>query len=221
MNNTINIGNIFLEALKKTTLELEKIIEEQANETPKEKPLFLTKSFLMAIDWRLYENVCVEYLVSKNCKAKKTPQGADQGIDIKITNSKNQLTGIAQCKRWRNKVGVHLVREFFGVMTSKKIDKGIFFTTSYFTYDAIQFCKDKKILLINGDALILKIDKLDEDKKSKILAIATTGDYMIPTCANCDIKMIERTARKGRNIGNKFWGCSNYPHCRSTMQISS
>ena len=32
--------------------------------------------------------------------------------------------------------------------------------------------------------------------------------------------MILRTARRGRNIGNQFWGCSEYPRCRGTRDIN-
>ncbi|MBK9472868.1 MAG: RecQ family ATP-dependent DNA helicase [bacterium] len=32
--------------------------------------------------------------------------------------------------------------------------------------------------------------------------------------------MVERTARKGRNAGGKFWGCSAYPRCKGTLDIS-
>ncbi|NLF86464.1 MAG: hypothetical protein GX571_10215 [Lentisphaerae bacterium] len=30
--------------------------------------------------------------------------------------------------------------------------------------------------------------------------------------------MVLRTARRGSNAGNQFWGCSNYPRCRHIQQ---
>lgn len=33
-------------------------------------------------------------------------------------------------------------------------------------------------------------------------------------CPRCGGQLILRTAVKGQNAGNKFWGCSNYPKCR-------
>ncbi|MFH1535055.1 MAG: RecQ family ATP-dependent DNA helicase [Patescibacteria group bacterium] len=36
-------------------------------------------------------------------------------------------------------------------------------------------------------------------------------------CPKCDADMVLRTARRGRNAGNQFWGCSNYPRCKHTM----
>ncbi len=36
------------------------------------------------------------------------------------------------------------------------------------------------------------------------------------TCPNCGSRMILRTARRGRNAGNRFYGCSRYPYCTAT-----
>ena len=35
-------------------------------------------------------------------------------------------------------------------------------------------------------------------------------------CPKCGGKMVERVARRGKNAGNTFWGCSNFPLCRFT-----
>lgn len=35
-----------------------------------------------------------------------------------------------------------------------------------------------------------------------------------PVCPKCGSEMILRTARKGNNQGQQFWGCSNFPRCR-------
>lgn len=36
-----------------------------------------------------------------------------------------------------------------------------------------------------------------------------------PLCPKCNLPMVQRTA-KGRNAGQQFWGCPNYPKCRET-----
>lgn len=41
-----------------------------------------------------------------------------------------------------------------------------------------------------------------------------------PTCSNCGVKMVLRTAQKGKNIGEKFWGCPNYPQCKTFIKIT-
>lgn len=42
-----------------------------------------------------------------------------------------------------------------------------------------------------------------------------------PTCPDCGKPMIRRHARAGRNAGKSFWGCSAYPDCHGTREISS
>lgn len=35
-----------------------------------------------------------------------------------------------------------------------------------------------------------------------------------PICPKCNVPLVQRTASKGRNAGQQFWGCPNYPRCR-------
>ena len=35
------------------------------------------------------------------------------------------------------------------------------------------------------------------------------------TCPKCGSTMVQRVSKKGPNAGNKFWGCSQFPKCRS------
>jgi hypothetical protein len=38
-------------------------------------------------------------------------------------------------------------------------------------------------------------------------------------CPRCGGKLVIRTAKRGKNAGNHFFGCSNYPDCRFTKNI--
>lgn len=38
-----------------------------------------------------------------------------------------------------------------------------------------------------------------------------------PVCSKCGDEMVLRTAKKGKNAGQKFWGCKNFPRCRYTV----
>lgn len=40
------------------------------------------------------------------------------------------------------------------------------------------------------------------------------------TCYKCGAEMVLREAKKGKNKGNKFYGCSNFPKCRNTVEIA-
>ena len=45
------------------------------------------------------------------------------------------------------------------------------------------------------------------------------ADDDTPDCPDCGSGMVRRTAHRGPNTGNDFWGCSNYPECRGTRDI--
>ncbi len=38
-----------------------------------------------------------------------------------------------------------------------------------------------------------------------------------PSCPVCGSEMVQREAKKGKNAGNKFWGCSQFPDCRGVV----
>ncbi|MBL4761576.1 MAG: NERD domain-containing protein [Gammaproteobacteria bacterium] len=49
---------------------------------------------------------------------------------------------------------------------------------------------------------------------SKMNVIEKVGD---PRCPKCDSTMVLRESKKGKHAGNKFWGCSTFPKCRSVV----
>lgn len=42
----------------------------------------------------------------------------------------------------------------------------------------------------------------------------------VPDCPDCGGEMVLRTARRGRNAGGQFWGCSQYPRCKGTRDAT-
>jgi four helix bundle suffix protein len=41
----------------------------------------------------------------------------------------------------------------------------------------------------------------------------------IQDCPQCGKPMVLRTARKGKNQGHSFWGCSGYPDCKGAVDL--
>lgn len=46
---------------------------------------------------------------------------------------------------------------------------------------------------------------------------APTAEAQAPACPKCGGEMVLRKAKSGANAGNRFWGCTNYPACRSML----
>lgn len=67
---------------------------------------------------------------------------------------------------------------------------------------------------------LLDTQRSTEDiKKTKILIepdldIDKDDELAIVKCPQCNAELVERQASKGRHVGVKFLGCSNFPNCR-------
>lgn len=50
---------------------------------------------------------------------------------------------------------------------------------------------------------------------------AQTATTSAPQCPKCGNTMTLRTAKSGSNAGKQFWGCINYPSCRTVIPYQS
>src|SRR5450830_1520592 len=125
------------------------------------KPVTWSVKLIQELEWKKFEELSVAYYLEKGIKAETTPLGADGGIDIKLyQDDTGKATTIIQCKSWASQVGVKQIREFLGIMTHEKIAKGFYMTSSGYTNDAIEIAKSNKITLINGEMLLMMIQRL-------------------------------------------------------------
>ena len=194
------------------------IVPSSSTKLVNQGPIQWDKAFLKTLEWKLFEDVCMEYLRIKNCEASVTCIGSDGGIDMKVIDSNGHVIAIAQCKAWYKKqIGVSHIRELYGVMAAEKVKHGIFLTTSEFSEDAKAFSKGKALILIDGDEFIKIVNGLKEADRKRIDQLIFQGDHTTPTCVSCNTKLILRTKKTGPDTGQMFWGCTNYPRCKVTM----
>ena len=172
-----------------------------------------------AIEWRRFEAVCEALFAQAGFATRSQSHGADGGVDIWLHSANAEgPVAVVQCKHWNGKaVTVKEIREFFGVMASHRLKRGTYATTSTYTADAQKFAKDNGINALDGAALLSLIAKRTPEQQQALLDVAHEGEYWRPTCASCGIKLVERTPAKG---GAGFWGCSNYPRCKTRMQMA-
>lgn len=169
---------------------------------------------LRSLDWKVFEDLCANYLRETGFKCELTPLGADGGVDIWVY-SKEHHTKLAavQCKAWNTwQVGVKPVRELYGVMAAQGIPHGMFVTTGVFTNEAKAFASGKNLKLIDGAAMLFKIRDLPQEAQDRLMAAATTGDFTTPSCPKCGNKLVQRTSATGQ-----FWGCPSFPQCRGKL----
>lgn len=209
-----DFGKVHPYPVNRTTAELERSAHQ-----PLAKPTTWSAVVFEVIEWRRFEALVEALFQKAGFLTKAQSHGADEGVDIRIyhPSEPDKPLSLIQCKHWIGKrVGVDKVREFFGVMTSFKVERGQFITTSSFTPDAESFGKDNRIDLVDGNRLLMMIAKRPEDQQQALLDVALEGEYWKPTCVNCGVKMVSRTPRNG---GKDFWGCVNYPSCKTTLPM--
>jgi len=185
-----------------------------------QKPQSVSLDLIRKIEWKRFEELCRAYLEAKGGRAETTKIGPDGGVDINLFKGTSEKPfAIVQCKAWNTyKVGVKPVRELFGVMAAEGVSTGIFMNTGSYTREAVTFAKGNNLLLISGEDLVKSILEMPSEIQSKLLEVATEGDYTTPTCPKCGTKLTLKKVSKGKNAGNEFWGCRSYPRCRVTLK---
>jgi restriction system protein len=189
-----------------------------AGTVPPERPTAWSVEVFNVIEWRRFEAVCERLFAQAGFETKSQSHGADEGIDIWLY-SKTQPdapVSLVQCKCWNTRaVKVDEVRALLGSMAAKKVQRGVFATTSRFTTEAAKFGKENGIHLLDGTGLLDLIGKRMPEQQAELLAVATEGEYWVPTCASCGVKLLRRTPKLG---GKAFWGCRNFSKgCRVTI----
>jgi len=111
---------------------------------------------LSDMSWRDFEYLVGEYFRHRHFSVTETKDGPDGGVDLIAT--KERETYFIQCKHWQaEQVGVKVVRELLGVMTSAGATGGIVVTSGEFTKDAAAFARANKIVLLDGRELLRNI----------------------------------------------------------------
>jgi restriction system protein len=151
--------------------------------------------------------------------------GPDDGIDLMLRKDGEKY--LVQCKQWRAfKVGVPVVRELYGTMAAKGAAGGFVVTSGRFTPEAEAFASGRNLRLLDGPQLhrllkqarggsSAKPNDRNQEKQVRNAALQA-AKAAAPSCPRCAQSMVRRTARKGINAGQEFWGCSDYPRCRGT-----
>ncbi len=170
------------------------------------------------MSWQQFEALVGESFQRKGYAVTETGGGgADGGIDLSL--KKDGETFLVQCKQWKAfKVGVATVRELYGVMAAEGATGGFVVTSGVFTDEARAFAVGRNIELMEGKALHALIRGASVPAKAADASPAATPAGS-PTCPVCQSAMVRRTAKRGANSGNAFWGCSRYPGCKGIRAI--
>ena len=108
-----------------------------------------------------FENLIAQLIRKLGFEIESQSTGPDGGIDILASSEADLVSGryVIQCKRYSKKVGVGAVRDLFGVVSDKRVNKGILITNAEFTTAAVEFADGNPIELIGGPKLSVLLEK--------------------------------------------------------------
>jgi len=167
---------------------------------------------LRSLSPKEFEEMVVELYMAMGHKAKRTGATGDHGVDVEV-QAANGEKWVVQCKRWRGTVGEPIVRDFHGVMQHEKADKGAIITTGKFTAQAREWASGKPITLLEGEQFLQYLQRVRRSANvpsapTQPTANAAPQATAAPKCPKCGSDMVLRTAKRGMNAGEQFWGCS-------------
>ncbi|WP_366519127.1 restriction endonuclease [Natronocella acetinitrilica] len=174
---------------------------------------------LAALSWQAFERLVGEHFRRRGYRVSATGGSRpDGGIDLVLT--KDQERYVVQCKHWKaRQVGVSVVRELVGSITQSGAAGGFLVTSGKMTGPAMELANDSGIEVVDGTSL--RADLSPHDSLDGVNDLSeTSAPPGSPACPICSNGMVLRTARRGRQSGQQFWGCSNFPNCRGTRQLS-
>jgi restriction system protein len=186
---------------------------------------------IRALSWAHFETLVAEaYRRQAYTVSRPSANGPDGGVDLVLRKEGNTL--LVQCKQWKSwKVGVQVIREIYGVLTDRKAHGAIVVTSGMFTQEARAFADGKPIDLVEGQQLaalirsaqgVLSLPPAASRPPSPVPASRTATaklDAHQKQCPQCGHPMVLRTAQRGPQAGQQFWGCSQFPRCRVTERL--
>ena len=174
---------------------------------------------LRQLPWKRFEDLLGEAYRRQGYKVEEMlGGGADGGVDL-ILGCGGKVT-LVQCKRWNGApVGVRQVRELYGVLHDRGASAAKLVATTSFTPDAIAFAEGKPIELVDSNGLLRLLQTVQTSGRIVVPPPLPAPDHLAPACPDCGADMKLRTAKRGPNPGQKFWGCPNYPKCHATRNL--
>lgn len=170
---------------------------------------------LRRIDWFHFEKV-IEALYLSHGYTVRRLGGAhpDGGVDLIVTTPDDRF--VVQCKHWcRDIIGVQNIRELLGTLTDSGIPKGVYATMRGYSDPARDVGVRNGLVLLDEKQLVELIIALGPDYGARVMELLNDPRKF---CPKCEAEMVLRTARHGKNPGKQFWGCSDYPRCKGTLE---
>jgi restriction system protein len=199
------------------------------------------QSDLQAMEWSEFQPLLCQLLEQQGYSVSES--GNRPGM-VDLVLRKDRRTILVHARSWRSgRLGVEEVRELYAAMVTRSALGGMVVSCGCFDRSAMAFARETQIMLVDGALLQSWRQKhlrqltrpvpeepeparpepprpaaMDTNMLSEFAANSTLGPPQVPVCPLCEAPMRERTARKGRHAGRKFWGCTKAPKCKGVRR---
>jgi restriction system protein len=174
---------------------------------------------LADLGWSQFEGYLAEYFRRRGASVTYRGGAApDGGVDLVLDDASGRR--IVQAKHWKTRrVGVVHLRALWGVLDDERAQGAVFVTSGTFTPEARAFASGKRLELIDGDDLRRLISEVKRATPQLALEPAVVASESAG-CPQCGRGVLQRRlARRGKNAGRYFLGCSQYPECHYTRDV--
>lgn len=170
------------------------------------------------VEWRVFEKICMGLWQAKGFEIEETANGGDGGVDFYLCAKDSKVRiGAVQCKSWKTKqIDVKVIRELQGVVAAENLRLGLVMYSGKLSKGANDFINRPTVTIKQQGTkqIFEQIQRLDIERQQQLLDATIVGDYLTPSCPNCDVKLVIKKAKKS---GKEFKACPNFPRCRYTM----
>jgi restriction system protein len=203
--NSITIAGITLAFVLAITVGIAFVINSAKEER-------LRKSGIRDIDQMdgfQFERYLALLFRSQGYKTTVTSKTGDYGADLILEKNGQKIA--VQAKRYSKNVGIEAVQQVYASLAHYGASTAWVVTNRDFTEAAYKLAASNGVRLINREALIDMILRLNPNAIPKPKQVIAQMPQKMLVCEKCGSTMV---LRKGPN--GQFYGCSAYPKCRHT-----
>lgn len=179
------------------------------------------------LDWQEFEKDIYEVFKQRGYTVTEAREVTNRTVHL-VLMMNNEITLAHYQQGNEQKVDESVIAKLHDMMAAENVKHGIVIVSGEFTQDAIDYSLGKSIMLFNGKDLLQMISALKPSaEQAPSSERSAEGDGLAnqqepkpekgPLCPICSDEMVKRVARKGKNAGKSFWGCSQFPNCRGVM----
>ncbi|NND82719.1 MAG: hypothetical protein HKN50_09860 [Gammaproteobacteria bacterium] len=190
---------------------------------PKATPPFpkaWSEELIETLEWQVFDNLCIAFWEAQGNRVTSHSKGSSDAANFFISakNRPDMKIGVVQSRSSQaNKASVIEMKNLLRLKKDSDLPISVFMYAGRISNVVSSFCQSHGIRLFGAYSINKGLHALPPAKQEQLLKNLIKPDYMIPTCPNCDIKMVKR---KRRDTGRIFWGCLSYPECRETIEYS-